>query len=119
MNGTDVSYYFPLLMVKDFGATEFTVSDEFMTNADVPTLASQGLIENPVNPFTGKAINMNEKTAHDQFIILSDFYNVAKNNGNAFYPSKWARVKDNLWDKSQWAFYNKNTVLTDYEFPEP
>ncbi len=30
--------YYPLLMVKDFRSTEFTTSDEFMTNADVPTL---------------------------------------------------------------------------------
>ena len=48
-----IEYYFPLLLVKDFGSTEFTISDEFMTNADVPTLATQGLIENPTNPFTG------------------------------------------------------------------
>ena len=50
-----------MLLVKDFGATGFTTSDTFMTNADVPTLAMAGLIENPVNPFTGNPINSSFK----------------------------------------------------------
>ena len=44
VDGEDLNFYFPLLLVKDFNSTEFTVSDEFMTNADVPTLATMGLI---------------------------------------------------------------------------
>lgn len=110
----DVERFFPLLMVKDFGSQEFTTSYEFMTNADVPTLAMQGLIENPVNPFTGKTINSNEKTAHDQFVILSWKWDVAENNGNTFIASQWASVKDNLWDKSNWTFYGKENVLTEH-----
>ena len=114
----DGESYFPLLMVKDFGATEFTTSDEFMTNADVPTLAMDGLIENPVNPFTGKAIDSSEKTAHNQMIIMSNIYNVAENGGNAFLPAGWISVKDNIWDKNNWSISDKtDVVLKDYVLP--
>lgn len=117
-HGEDLSYYYPLLMVKDFNATEFTSSDEFMTNADVPTLATDGLIENPINPYTGKEINSDEKYAHDQYITRSTLWDVTQNNGYTFKESKWAKVSENLWDKENWEFYNEDTVLKEYAFPE-
>lgn len=113
----DASNYFPLLMVKDFGSTEFTESNEFMTNADVPTLATNGVINNPTNPFTGKAISSDEKTAHDQFIIYSNLYNVTQNSGNTFAEAQWISVKDNIWDKDNWEFYDKTTVLDKHQAP--
>ncbi len=79
--------YFPLMMVKDFSATQFTQSDEFMTNADMPTLVMQDLIENPVNPFTEKLIDSSEKMAHKQYVILSTIWQTTENNGNSFLPS--------------------------------
>lgn len=114
----NVEAYYPLLMVKDFDSKEFTVSCEFMTNADVPTLAMQGLIESPVNPFTGKPINMDEKTAHDQFVILSDISDVGVNNGNTFLASGWASVHDDIWNADNWTFYDASVVLTEHELPE-
>ena len=48
---TDVSFCYPLLMVKDFNSEEFTVSEEFMTNGDVPAIAMKDIIDNPRNPF--------------------------------------------------------------------
>ncbi len=116
-NGIDKGHYFPLFMVKDFDSEGFTTSDDFMTNADVPTLAVKDLIPNPKNPFTGKPINSDEKFAHDQFIIVSNEWKVEKNNGNAYLPSKWASVHDNLWDKNNWAFYNGEAVLDQYVMP--
>lgn len=113
----DHGMYFPLLMVKDFGSTEFTVSHEFMTNADVPSIATQHLIESPVNPFTGNPISMEEKTAHDQIILISDDWNILTNNGNTFTPSYWASVSEDLWDPDNWHFYMTNTVLTEHALP--
>lgn len=110
--------YFPLLMVKDFGSEGFTVSAEFMTNADVPTLAADGLIQNPINPFTGKEINSDEKTAHDQYLIVSDDWDVNINNGNTFMPGRWISVSDDLWDKDDWEFYAEEIVLKEHAFPE-
>lgn len=121
MGGQDalknVEMYYPLLLVKDFNSTEFTVSEDFMTTADVPTIAVKDLIDNPVNPFTGKVITNAEKTAHEQYIIMSDEYDTNVNNGNTFLPARWARVKDDLWNKENWEFYDEEIVLDEYAFP--
>ena len=113
----NLEFYFPLLMVKDFDSHSFTTSREFMTNADVPTLATAGLIENPTNPFTGKAINSDEKTAHDQFIIRSRKWKIAENNGTTFLPAQWASVSDDLWNLDNWTFYDEETVLDRHAAP--
>ena len=103
--------YYALLMVKDFGSEEYTTSDEFMTNADVPTLAVEGVIDNPINPFTGKEINSAEKTAQDQYIIVSDEWDLMINNGNTFFPSAWYAVKDNIWENENWRFFDEATTI--------
>ena len=113
----DVEYFYPLLMVKDFDSHGFTASNAFMTNADVPVIAVEGLIKNPVNPFTGMPLNSNEKTAHDQFVICSPVWDIAENNGNTFCPATWVCVKDNIWDKNNWEFYDEEIVLTEHKFP--
>lgn len=115
---TDVENYFPLLLVKDFNSTEFTTSHEFMTNADVPTLAFKDLIENPVNPFTGKNVNNAEKTAHDQIVTLSLQWDIMVNNGNTFLPSGWASVKNDLWNPNNWTFSYDEIVLDSYVLPQ-
>ncbi len=114
----DVGRVFPLLMVKDYNATGFTVSEEFMTHADVPTLAFKDAIDNPVNPFTGKPINSAEKTAHDQFIIESSEWDVNVNNGNTFIPSGWYSVSSDIWDKNDWEYYPEAVVLKEHAMPQ-
>lgn len=113
----DMEFYYPLLLVKDFNSTEFLTSSEFMTNADVPTLAVSGLLEDARNPFTGKLINNSEKTAHDQYVILSHDYDVAVNNGYTYLPAKWASVRDNLWEKENWTLFDGEHVLAEHEEP--
>ncbi len=107
----DMEFYHPMLMVKDFGSTGFSISNEFMTNADVPTLAVQGVIENPLNPFTGKLITNTEKTAHEQFVLMSYDWKIESNNGYTFSSGYWASVKNNMWEKSNWTFYDGKQIL--------
>ena len=46
-----------LLLVKDFDSHgALNIDDTFMTNADVPSIAVAGLIDDPVNPATGNDI---------------------------------------------------------------
>ena len=60
--GVNVEAVNPVLLVKDFDSNgEFTVDTQFMTNADTTVLATRGIIADPVNPFTGKAITMEPK----------------------------------------------------------
>lgn len=57
-----IVYNNSLLMVKDFNAKgELKTDWSFMTSADVPFLTVSGIIKNPLNPFTGKPLSMEEK----------------------------------------------------------
>lgn len=110
----DASSYFPLLMVKDYNSNGFTVSDDFMSNADVPTIAFNGLIDNPVNPFTNNPINDKEKTAHNQYILASMNLEPGNNIKNTtFTPGYWYTVHDSIWDKSNWKRVANNKILTN------
>ncbi len=115
-NSVDVAAYHPLLLVKDFDSTGFSTSDEFMTNADIPTLATKGVIESPVNPFTGKPINSDEKNAHEQYITMSWDWELSKNSGYTFNASGWASVKDNMWDRTNWTFMGEDVILKEHSF---
>lgn len=110
----DLEFVYPLLMVKDFNSKEYAVSEEFMTNGDVPTLATKGIIADPVNPFTGKKINNAEKLSHDQYVIGSNKWDVNENNGNQFLPSSWLSVHDDMRKKENWRIVTKYGILTDY-----
>ena len=111
--------FFPLLMVKDFGSEGFTESQDFMTNADVPSLATDGLIENPVNPFTGKPITMDEKLAHEQMVIVSRDVAVEDCTGKTVLPGFWASVKDDIWNEDNWVFSNEKWLWPSISFPDP
>jgi len=99
--------YYPLLMVKDFAdskedAGALAFSDEFMTNADVPTLATKDIISNPKNPFTGKLISNSDKYTKEQLVIDSNEWNVDKNNGKKFIKSTWLSVRGDVRDVGNW-----------------
>ena len=110
-DGNDRSFFNPLLMVKDFNSKEFTTSEVFMTNADVPTLAMKELIENPINPFTGKKMDSTEKTAHEQYILLSYDWDTNVNNGKTFLPGRWYSVKEDMRDNKNWKLIKEEGVL--------
>lgn len=113
-NTNDMERFTPLLMVKDFNSSdEFCISDEFMTNADVPTMAFDGIIKNPINPYTNKNINNAEKYAHKQYIISSYDWTVTTNNGNQFFPADWYSVHDSIWNKDNWELVATESVLTN------
>ena len=96
----------PILMVKDFGSTEFVTSDQFMTNADTPYLALDGIIDNPVNPFTGNPMIPDDKTG-DQIIYISEELSLATNGETQFNDpdSYWMTVRDNIYDDENWNIY--------------
>ena len=105
--------YYPLLMVKDFGAKEFSSSSEFMTLADVPTLATDDLIDNPKNPFTGIAINDDEKKAHEQYVFVA--WDGVATDGNTFHADKWASVSNDMRNPKNWTFYDGKYILKEHK----
>lgn len=100
----------PILLVKDFnqysplsGSDVLAVDNTFMTNADVPTLAVQGVIPNPVNPFTGKPITTDAK--QDTVYVTNGVkWQPFNHPGNTFniQPEQWYTVKDNIFDPANW-----------------
>ncbi len=103
-NDTDMEYFMPLLMVKDFNATGFTVCEDFMTNADTPALATSGLIENPENPFTGNPIISDYKNG-PQTVYLSPDFAVAHSTGNTFLPGSWFTFSGtDPYDPDNWTY---------------
>ena len=100
------AFYNPLLLVKDFNATgEVKTSYEFMTNADVPTLAVSHLPEEfHKNPFTGKVLNSEEKNdgitiigSHKHSVSEHGKYKFDYTSDEVFY------VKDNIFVKENWS----------------
>ncbi|MCR5060860.1 MAG: membrane protein insertase YidC [Saccharofermentans sp.] len=101
--GIDFEEYNCVLMVKDFDQTGFTTSDELMTNADVPTLATKGIIESPVNPFTGNPINSDEKS-EGPLVIGRYEMSTEENEQERALIARWYSVRDNIWIRSNWEY---------------
>lgn len=99
----------PLLLVKDFDQTGFTTDFSFMTNADTPSLAMAGLIDDPIDPATGEPVNMDPKNS-DIIICESDeipaAYSIWYNNGNTFNYGEDARFYrlegQDIFDEDNW-----------------
>jgi len=100
--------YNPVLMIKDFGSTGFTVSEEFMTNADVPYIATQGIIDNPVNPFTGNPLMTHDDYGWPICVYDSQDSNVLSSEAGAdavrFIVDEWYAfsgleiIDENAWE---------------------
>jgi len=95
-DGYDAEWCACLLMVKGFGASECATSDDFMTNADVPTLAFAGTVDDPVNS--------DVKVAGLAYVTSSDNYDIYTNNGNQLDLGGAMRygVSGNVYDRSNW-----------------
>jgi hypothetical protein len=96
----------PILFVKDFDSDgKLAINNDFMTNADVPSLAFKDIIENPINPNTGKMIKSippSEKKASG--IVLTHNWRPGSNNTNTYrVPDKdWYTVSENLFEAKNW-----------------
>jgi len=102
-NGSSLFTYNSLLLVKDFYSyDDFEEYTNFMTNADVPLLALDRLIENPVNPFTNNPI----KSDKNDGIYLTTIGAVSTYRHGKFTYNigrdQWLFVKDNIFDPENW-----------------
>ena len=109
----DIDNYKPILLVKDFGAKgDLVLNDEFMTLADVPSIALDGLIEDPENPFTHKKIDTSGKDGDAIYVFNSEqYFSIRKNNGNTFIPDRWIRLSNkNVNDPENWTIVAENAT---------
>ncbi|MBP5465061.1 MAG: hypothetical protein J6Y13_07840, partial [Treponema sp.] len=102
-------HYHPLLLFKDFGSAGpfVTDSERFMTNADTPSLLLQGLVERPVNPFTGKEIPLDTTELKQDGVVVSvcDRHRPSDNGKFQFSiaADEWWRVKDSIFKAASWS----------------
>jgi len=96
-------FFHPLLMVKDFDEEgAFQVSDEFMTNADTPSIATAHL-GNVLNPFTGERIF--KENRKDLITIVTTLNWKWEKNGKYkfnYTDEDIIQVKENIFIKENW-----------------
>ncbi len=102
-NRNRYAYFHPLLMVKDFNRKgDINISYDFMTNADVPAIATSHL-KNVVNPFTGGKLY---KDKDKELVSIITTLNWRwENNGKYKYnftEEDILRIKDNIFIKENW-----------------
>ena len=109
---TGRGHFHPLLMVKDFNQTGPLKTDgTFMTNGDVPSIALNGIVEAPVNPFTNKKIPLDTTSIKKDGVIISssDVHQAWLMQGDYTFPvrkNQWWRVKDDVLKASSWTEAN-------------
>ena len=103
----NIEWYNALLLVKDFNAKgDLQTDNTFMSNGDVPFIALNNQIENPVNPFTGKNITTSLKL-NPLYITMSASFSLSDPEAktlnlkpymdyyvhtNLFIPENWKRA---------------------------
>jgi membrane protein insertase Oxa1/YidC/SpoIIIJ len=96
--------YNPVFLYKDFNSHgALSVNNDFMTNADVPFYTINGLLENPVNPFTDNPITTQPK--NDGILITTYHAPMADNHGKYVFNIKknqWMRLHDSIYETSNW-----------------
>ncbi|GHV04468.1 membrane protein [Spirochaetia bacterium] len=96
--GGEMSAFHPLLFVKDFGSrAPFTEDHTFMTLADVPALAAEGIIDDAKNPFTGVAL---QKGAPNGAFITTGGGSVTTLD---LQSGEWLHVHDDIFDPANWS----------------
>jgi hypothetical protein len=100
-NGDYLLTYACLLMEKDFGASgPLKTSELFSTNADVPYLATEGLIAGPIDPFTGKALRHTDESA----LITTSNAAMPEGGASSFDVKRgeWLQVEGDIRRPENW-----------------
>ena len=105
-NNEIVVNFNPLLMVKDFNQnSDLKIDNTFMTNADVPYIATKDIISNPQNPFTGKILSSNSKL-NGVYVYMDhknwNAYQFTSNRVILDSLPKIMHVKDNIFNEANW-----------------
>jgi len=99
-------YYNALLLVKDFNRDfELKTDYTFMSNSDVPHIASEGLIEKMVNPFTKKEMLINKNNGY--IVTTSMKYQIREMKKYKYNISddEWLLVHTDIFDPKNWSVY--------------
>jgi arylsulfatase A-like enzyme len=106
-NGEPLSNYNPLYLVKDFdagGEGGLAVDRTFMTNADTPFLAVDGLIPDARNPWTG--IPLRPDKEHGVTITTSGLWSPDLHSRFAFKiaANEYLNVHTDIFNPANWSY---------------
>ncbi|MDR2477367.1 MAG: hypothetical protein LBD18_06250 [Treponema sp.] len=107
-NGDSLETYNALLMMKDFNISGNIKTDHaFMTDADVPFLALDSVVEHPVNPFTHKSLETDK--SGKVFITSSSNLHPTSHFKYSFKINReeWLSVQNDIFNIANW---RKETV---------
>jgi YidC/Oxa1 family membrane protein insertase len=94
-----------LLLVKDFNADYKLLTDNtFMTNADVPHIATNGLIQTLINPFNGRKMLIEKDNGVT--ITTNKLVDSEKLIQEGIKSNELLHVKDNIFELSNWTKVN-------------
>ena len=99
----DLEAFTPLLMVKDFDSHGFNVDYSFMTNADVPCIATSDIITDPTNPYTLSPLNMDPKNGDIKIPFLVMEQGTTFANTFPIDNSAILHVHDDIYDAQNWS----------------
>ena len=72
-----------------------------MTNADVPTIATNGVIKNATNPYTGKVLK-DQVDKSEVHVYRAFKWRIEENQGNTYGSVYYFKVRDNIFDMNNW-----------------
>jgi hypothetical protein len=103
-DGGAMASFHPVLLVKDFaGGAELPVQglitdNSFMTNADVSTIALEGIIENPANPFTSRPLVPNKKNG----VYIANSVKSTTEYQYTINKNAWLYVHEDIFNADNW-----------------
>lgn len=99
------------LLVKDFNSNQnLKFNYTFMTNADTPYLAAEGIVSELKNPFTNSELKLSQNQKNELIkIAVAPMENMRSMNNTKFNikDNEWFTVKDNIFDENNWKRFNK------------
>jgi hypothetical protein len=101
--------YNPTFMIKDYDTVGDIKPDfTFMTNADVPYLASKDIIYEPKNPFTHRELSQ-DKAAGVNILASGAINPKTKQSYRALDPvSRFYHIQDDIFNINNWTSFTKN-----------
>ena len=104
-NAEDAMAYNPVLLFKDFGSdAPFTTDYSFMTNADTPYMAMNGIFDDPVNPFINRPVfQPDAKYVEKLYVMYTDNWSLDGSTDKVFTDTLWySNSNQNVFDKNNW-----------------
>ncbi len=97
------------ILFKDFNSTgSLKIDNTFMTNADTPSLATDNLLQDAKNPFTGNVLKVKDKENYIKIVYApAESTRIRNNRKFTVKDDEWYTVKDNIFIDANWSRFTE------------